>query len=182
MPNYYDENRGWVIDGMSLEDYEAQSRPLSPEELESLGLIETSTEGQVQKETETKDQPAAERYEGIGGYMTRPDNMPYEKLGIKETWQDVANAIGVEASHIFHRRENESTYFARTRLADSLKTLYRFIAPEVAATLSLAAAGGLAGSIVPAAGTGAGAAGGAVRAPQRRGAAHAGQQAERARH
>ena len=162
MPNYYDENRGWVIDGMSLEDYEAQSRPLSPEELESLGLIEASTEGQAQEEANIKDQPAAERYEGIGGYMTRPDNMPYEKLGIKETWQDVANAIGVEASHIFHRRENESTYFARTRLADSLKTLYRFIAPEVAATLSLAAAGGLAGSIVPAAGTGAGAAGGAV--------------------
>lgn len=121
MANYYDEAKGWIIDGQSLEEFENANKPITDEELQSLGIIEAPS-----KEQEETDNNLLNQIDQFVDYETRPTGAEYEKLGLLDTAIDAAKAVGTEASHLFLPKQLESQYVERTHFAENLKYMYRY--------------------------------------------------------
>ena len=122
MSNYYDESKGWIIDGQSLEDYENANRPVTDEDLKELGIIE---EPPVIEEKD-EDGNILKKLDQFSDYDTRPTGAEYEKLSPIDTAIDVGKAVGTEALHFFQTKSMETQYIERTHLAENLKYMYRY--------------------------------------------------------
>ena len=122
MSNYYDESKGWIIDGQSLEDYENANRPVTDEDLKELGIIE---EPPVIEEKD-EDGNILKKLDQFSDYDTRPTGAEYEKLSPIDTAIDVGKAVGTEALHFFQPKSMETQYIERTHLAENLKYMYRY--------------------------------------------------------
>lgn len=116
--NYYDETKGWIIDGQSLEEFREANQPVTEEELKELGII--------QEEPEQTEENALAKIDKFMGYDTRPTGAEYEKLNAWDTAVDVVKAVGTEASHLFLPKPMETQYIERTHLAENLKYMYRY--------------------------------------------------------
>ena len=126
--------------GLSAEEWEtlANPTPATDEQLKSLGFIEQENSEAGNKLYETADKLGIEH----------PDkNKEYEKLSVKDSLKDAAVSLGVEASHLFAPKSKEWQYESRTKLGESLKYGYRYLA----GTASLFLGGGWIGGTIKAA-------------------------------
>ncbi len=122
--------------GLSAEEWEELSNPAPPtdKQLEELGFIEPNTNEQ-KNIYDTADKLGIEH----------PDkNKEYEKLSVGDTAKDVAISLGVEASHLFAPKSKEWQYESKTKLGESFKYGYRYLA----GTASLFVGGGLVGGAI----------------------------------
>lgn len=102
--NYYDETRGWIIDGQSLEDIEEANEPITDEDLKVLGMLE-----QVEPE-----KPKTQEEQ-----RTHPKDLDFESL------DDIGYTMKDEWNRAFHTKANEERYFERTELAKTERKLQR---------------------------------------------------------
>lgn len=128
--------------GLSAEEWEELANPIpaTDKQLEELGLLEqenseTKTETNSNKLYETADKLGIEHPE---------EGKEYEKLSVGETLKDVGLSIGVEASHLFAPKSKEWQYESKTKVGESFKYGYRYLA----GTASLFLGGGWIGGAI----------------------------------
>ena len=122
MASYWDDTKGWVIEGQSLEELREARKPVSEDDLSSLGIIEDNKP----QETDNSEETALGQVDKFLDYETRPTGQAYEKLNAWDTTVDVAKAIGNEALHFLQPKQLETQYVERTHLAENLKYMYRY--------------------------------------------------------
>lgn len=129
--------------GMSAEEWDNLANPIpaNDEQLKELGFLD---EQNGENEGGNKLYETADKF----GIEHPDEGKEYEQLSAGETAKDAVISLGVEASHLFAPKSSEWQYESRTKLGESLKYGYRYIA----GTASLFLGGGWIGGVIKGAG------------------------------
>ena len=138
------------INGLTADEWEgvANPAPATDEQLQSLGFMDAPQEQPTQpienEVTQPTDENSNKLYETADklGIEHPDEGKQYEKLSIGESLKDAAISLGVEASHILAPKSKELQYESRTRLGETMKYGYRYLA----GTASLFLGGGWIGA------------------------------------
>ena len=120
----------YTYQGMTADEWEALAnpQPATEQDLQNLGMLETPQEN-------TQEQPSAEESKEGNKLYKVADNIgvehpdegkEYQKLNFLDTAKDIGTSIGVEAAHLFQKKENEWRYESKTRIGEFAKYLYRY--------------------------------------------------------
>lgn len=121
--------------GMTAEEWEQLANPTSPtdSQLTELGFLDSGSDSNKLYETADK----------LG--IEHPDEgKEYQKLSVGDSIKDAAISLGVEFSHLFAPKSREWQYDSKTRVGESFKYGYRYIA----GTASLFMGGGWIGGLI----------------------------------
>lgn len=100
----------------------------SEQDLQNLGMIEAPQQqpqaGGVKPENTNKLYETADKL----GIEHPNEDKQYQKLSVGDSLKDAAVSLGVEASHIFAPKSKELQYESKTRLGETMKYGYRYLA------------------------------------------------------
>lgn len=114
----------------------------SEQDLQNLGMMEAPP--QPQQAGGDKPENTNKLYETADklGIEHPDEDKQYQKLSVGDSLKDAAVSLGVEASHIFAPKSKELQYESKTRLGETMKYGYRYLAGTASLFLGGGAIGG----------------------------------------
>lgn len=138
----------YTYQGMTADEWEtlANPQPATDKDLQNLGMLETPQENTQQQPSTEEPKEGNKLYQmadKVG--LEHPDEgKEYQKLSLLDTAKDIGTSVGVEAAHLFQKKEDEWRYESKTRVGEFFKYLYRY----GAGTASLFVGGGEIGAAI----------------------------------